>query len=130
MSIEEVQTATLTQVLCSSVRLDNAQALCDRYCQLTGMSTWVVWSVLREGGDRFSLMHQGQLNSLRLEEPLYRLIYCSDRAGWIVPLDEIEPHCEYGHVQLTPAGRLRDVETETEQEANREDNTHHQGITK
>lgn len=109
MNSDQVPTATLEQVLVSSVRLDNAQALADRYCQLTGMTTWVVWSVLKEGSDRFCLLDQGQLNCLSLEEPLYRVIYCSDQCGkWLVPLEEIEPPCPYGHVQLTPAGRLKE----------------------
>ena len=65
-------------------------------------------NMIEEGDKRFTLLHQGQMNCLRLDEVQYKPIYCSDQPGrWCVPLTDIEPPLAYGHVQLTPAGRLK-----------------------
>lgn len=101
MNSNEVPTATLEAVLCSSVRIDNCQALADRYCDLTGMTTWVIWNTTEYGNHRFCLLDQGQLNCLRLgETDQFRIIYCSDQPGkWIFTPDEIDPPLAFGHVR-------------------------------
>jgi hypothetical protein len=100
MNSDQVPDATLSQVLCSSVRIDNCRALADRYRDLTGMTTWVVWNTEEYGGDRLCLLDQGQLNSLRLDTSgKYRLIYCSDRESWIITPEQIDPPLAYGHVR-------------------------------
>ena len=106
MNSDQVPTATLAQVLCSSVRIDNAQALCDRYCDLTGMTTWVVWNKTQHGSDRLTLMDQGQMNCLRLQcdsaGSVYGVVYCSDQPGrWLIKPVVLDPPLAYGHVRQT-----------------------------
>ena len=99
-------------VLCSSVRIDNAQALADRYSELTGMNTWVVWNIGVLGADRFCLMNQGQLNCLGFSKSeQYQLIYCADQPGrWLIPPEVIDPPLAFGEVQqLTPALALERI---------------------
>jgi hypothetical protein len=95
----------MTQVLVSTVYMHNCQALADRYCELTGMTTWVVWNTTQHRNDmRLCLMDQGQLNALRFQGEVYKTIYCSDQQGrWLVDPKEIDPHLDYGRVrELNP----------------------------
>jgi len=107
MNTNEVAQANLAQVLCTTPYLHNAQALADRLCDLTGMTTWVLWNPQLFDDTRLSILTMPQLTSLQLKEPRYRIIYCSDQPGrWIVTPEEIDPPLAFGHVRdlrQTPA---------------------------
>jgi len=88
---EPIEEMEMRQVIGASVRVDNCQSLADRYCDISGMATWVVWNCTKYPNDGLCVIDQSQLNCLSLNsEGDCRLVYCSDRPGeWLVTPDDM-----------------------------------------
>ncbi len=90
MNSEQAKYASLSFVLCATVYRHNMKALCNRYCSLTGMATYVIWNVEEHDPTvELTLMDQGQMNCLKLDKSKYLPVYCSDQPGNLLVPNEL-----------------------------------------
>jgi len=91
MNSQQAKIADLASLLAATIRPDNLQAICDRYCELTGSWCMIVWNTKNpDPYQRFTILDGGQLNCLRLDNEQYKMVYCSEQPGvWLIPPERL-----------------------------------------